>query len=135
MARLAGEKKITLLVENEPKTYASGSADCAAVIETINSPYLKLAFNPANFAAAGEKPFLGIHPRIRKFSRLFYVNDGLFSGATKLPGCGNAEIKELISILRCRSFSVYLSLKPGLTGVKENFHKAADTFWRLLENM
>ena len=135
MARLAGEKKITLLVENEPKTYAAGSAECAAIIETITSPYLKLAFNPANFAAAGEKPFLGIPPRIRKFSRLFYINDGLFFGTPQLPGGGNAEIKELISILRCRSFSGYLSIKPGLTGGKENFNKAADAFWRLLENM
>ncbi|MFH2067968.1 MAG: AAC(3) family N-acetyltransferase [Candidatus Omnitrophota bacterium] len=135
MARLAGEKKIMLLIENEPKTYASGSADCAAIIETINSPYLKLAFNPANFAAAGEKPFLEIPSRILKFSRLLYVNDGLFSGAPQLPGGGNAEIKELISILRCRSFSGYLSIKPGFAGGKENFNKAADAFWRLLENM
>ncbi len=135
MARLAGEKKVTLLIENEPNTFAAGSAGCADIIETIDSPYLKLAFNPANFAAAGEKPFLGIPPRTRKLSGLFYVNDGLFSGEPQLPGHGNAEIKELISILRCRSFNGYLSIKPGPAGGKERFNKAADAFWRLLDTM
>jgi len=132
---LAEERKVTLLVENEPGTYCAGSGQCEEVIRTINSPCLRLAFNPANFARNGEKPFLGIPSRIRKLSALLYLNDGLFSGSYQLPGYGNAEIKELISILRCRSFGGIFSFKPCLGGGKENFQRSAAAFWHLLDTM
>lgn len=135
MVRLARGKNIMLLIENEPNTYAASSKDCKDILEAVNSSCLKLAFNPANFAAMGEKPFLKISPHIRKLSRILYVNDGLFSGVPRLPGYGNAEIKELISILRCRSFDGYFSLNPGFGGEGENFNRAAEAFWHLLNTM
>lgn len=135
MVVLARDAHITLLLENEPNTYASSSRLCADVIESIGSLFLRLAFNPANFVRVGEKPFLGIPSHIRKMTGLLYINDATFSGCPQLPGRGNAEIKELISILRCRSFNGYFSLKPGLGAGKEKFHQAADCFWQLLETM
>jgi len=96
---------------------------------------LGLAFNPANFAAAGQKPFLDTSSSLRKWIRVLYVNDGLFRGGARLPGYGNAEIKELISIMRCRSFNGYLSIKPGLDRTPDTFRKAVRALQRLLEAM
>ncbi|MCM8757378.1 MAG: TIM barrel protein, partial [Candidatus Omnitrophica bacterium] len=135
MVRLARDEHITLLLENEPQSYAWNSKLAADVVESIGSLFLRLAFNPANFARVGEKPFLGINSHIRKMAALLYVNDCLFSGSPRLPGQGNAEIKELISILRCRSFDGFFSIKPGLGGGKETFNQAAKSFWHLLETM
>ncbi|MCX5642582.1 MAG: AAC(3) family N-acetyltransferase [Candidatus Omnitrophica bacterium] len=135
MTTLAEEAGIVLLIENEPGTFCAGSRDCLDIIRSVNSPYLRLAFNPGNFARLGEKPFLGIPSRIRKFASLLYINDALPSGPFQLPGQGNGEIKELISILRCRSFNGFFSLKPGLGQGRENFNQAADAFWRLLKTM
>ena len=63
-------------------------------------------FNGSGFARAGEKPFLySYKQRLRRFVDQLDVED-VESGGTPQPlAFGNAEIKEMISILRCRSFS------------------------------
>ena len=75
----------------------------------------RMVFNPANFAGAGEKPFLksyGAGRFIKKICALDIV-DGLFDGTPASLTCGNAEIKELVSILRCHSFSGIFTLGGG----------------------
>lgn len=75
----------------------------------------RIVFNPANFAATGEEPFLksyGAGRFIRKICALDIV-DGLFDGTTTALAYGNGEIKELISILRCHSFSGIFTLGGG----------------------
>ncbi len=63
-------------------------------------------FSPANFAKAGEKPFLQSYKqKLRRFITQLYIEDCTFDGAPQMPGNGNAEIKEMISILRCANFS------------------------------
>ncbi len=133
MAAAADGLGIALLIENAPGTYCDTANNCEEMISAVGSPNLKLAFNPANFARVGLKPFLGIPSRVRKLAGLLYVNDALFSGQAVVPGFGNAEIKELISILRCRSFDGVLSLRAD--GSVDGFRKTAFAFWRLLETM
>ena len=135
MVEIAGARNIPVLIENQPQTVCARSEECKEIIETINSPYFRLAFNPANFARCGEKPFLGISPHIRRMAMVLYINDALFSGEAKPPGYGNAEIKELISILRCWCFSGYFCLKPGTGRDRENFNTSANSFWHLLKTM
>lgn len=75
----------------------------------------KLVFNPANFAAVGENPFLKSYNAgrfIKTISALDIV-DGLFDGTPTALAHGNAEIKELVSIIRCRSFTGIFTLGGG----------------------
>lgn len=92
----------------------------------------KLAFNPAKFAAAGEKPFLQVFYRgiIRKQTEHFYIEDG----DCNFPGYGNAEVKEIVSMLRCRSYDGVMTLRSPLGGL-DNFRRTAKAFWHLLDNM
>ncbi|MBP5299852.1 MAG: AAC(3) family N-acetyltransferase [Victivallales bacterium] len=72
-------------------------------------------FNPVNFVKAGEMPFLrsyGAGRFIRTMSSLD-VNDALWDGAPRALARGNAEIKELVSIIRCRNFPGLLVLGGG----------------------
>lgn len=96
----------------------------------------RLAFDPARFAGAGEKPFLGVfyRGRLRKQMEHFYIDDGDSNGTWTLPGHGNGEVKEIISMLRCRSYSGVMTLRSPLGGV-ENFRLTARAFWNLLDNM
>jgi aminoglycoside 3-N-acetyltransferase len=74
-----------------------------------------LAFNPANFAFAGEKPFSKtIKKPLKRSIAQLYVNDGTFSRTHTRLAQGNAEIKELVSILRCKSFAGDLVLDSSL---------------------
>ncbi|MGC8804885.1 MAG: sugar phosphate isomerase/epimerase family protein, partial [Candidatus Ratteibacteria bacterium] len=132
---IAKKKNIVLLIENRPDTVCARSSDCLEILEKVNSPYLKLAFNPANFAIAREKPFGKVPPKLRRRASVVYINDALFTGKPQIPGYGNAEIKELISILRCWCFSGYFCLKPGTGTGKEIFNHEANAFWHVLETM
>ncbi|MCC6443475.1 MAG: AAC(3) family N-acetyltransferase [Armatimonadetes bacterium] len=93
-----------------------------------------LAFNPARFASAGEKPFLGIFNNgpLRKKTAHFYLDDATFDGDPALPGCGNGEVKEILSMLRCRSYEGVITLRSHVPGVA-GFRQTAGAFWRLLE--
>ena len=72
-------------------------------------------FNPVNFVKAGEMPFLrsyGAGRFIRSMTSLD-VNDALWDGTPRRLAQGNAEIKELVSIVRCRNFAGTLVLGGG----------------------
>ncbi len=82
------------------------------------------AFSPANFARIGEKPFLESFQqgKFRKYITQLDIEDALFDGSSALPGNGNAEIRELVSILRCASFSGYMTI----SGINRSFGSARE---------
>jgi hypothetical protein len=92
-------------------------------------------FNAALFAAAGEKPFLfSYKQKLRRFVDQLDLEDALLDGTPTALANGNAEIKEMISILRCASF-------PGLMvlGTRNRFVgtllDAVKKLMYLLDNM
>ena len=95
-----------------------------------------LAFNPGQFAAVGEHPFLSVFTQAhsRRHTRRFYVDDATWDGQPALPGRGNGEVKEIISMLRCRSFDGAIALRSHHKGVAA-LREVAAAFWRLLDTM
>lgn len=69
-------------------------------------------FSPAEFARAGERPFLHSFQKgkFRKYISQLDIEDSLFDGTPAAFASGNAEIKELISILRCAGFSGFMTI-------------------------
>ncbi|MFA6666311.1 MAG: hypothetical protein WCT06_07040, partial [Armatimonadota bacterium] len=64
----------------------------------------------------------------------FYLDDGLFNGTPTLPGQGNGEVKEIISMLRCRGYNGAITLRARSGGIA-GFRAAASAFWYLLDNI
>ena len=72
-------------------------------------------FNPANFVLAGEMPFLQswkLGRFIKTAEQLDIVDMTWAQEYTALAG-GNAEIKELVSIMRCYNFDGFMTLGGG----------------------
>ncbi len=94
-----------------------------------------LTLNPANFAKAGEKPFLKSYgSKLKPFMDQLDVEDCTFDGRFTSLGRGNAEIKELISILRCSSFAGYMVLGAANQNVGD-LGSAAGAFLHLLDGI
>ncbi|MDD3927154.1 MAG: AAC(3) family N-acetyltransferase [bacterium] len=131
VAALISGRGIKVLIENN-------GAPSSFYLEMYagTSPAPGLAFNPGRFAAAGENPFLEVFYKggLRKKTVHFYVDDAAFDGTFTLPGQGNGEVKEIISILRCRSFGGTITLRSHEKGTAA-FRRTAEAFWHLLENM
>jgi len=56
-ANKAGQKGITLVLENEPACNTATGAEAAKVLEAVKSPYLMLNWDPGNAATLGETPY------------------------------------------------------------------------------
>ena len=137
LAEAAAERNVVLLIENHPAALWQGRESCAEVLRGVGHDALRLSFNPRHFAQAREHPFLQTWNRgkLKRHTAQLMVNDGCGRPgwpAETVPGRGQGEIKELISILRCRSFAGLLTIAPG-NGF--DFTEAAEAFWRLLGTM
>jgi hypothetical protein len=128
----SAKKRIRILVEN---THTS-SAAFVEQLKTLEKrlPYAKAAFNPLAFVTSGENPFLKSYYQTSIKSRIgaLYINDGLATGQHLVIEEGLAEIKELISILMCRSFDGFFILHgPDHTRFPETMKK----FIRILDEV
>lgn len=94
------------------------------------------SFNAVNFAKVGEHPFLYSYSagRFIKTVGQLDIADCTWDGTGTKLACGNAEIKELISIMRCHNFSGYFCLGGGAI-YPGSLEMAAEEFRLLLENM
>jgi len=110
------------------------SRTCTEILKAAQAGPV-LAFNPASFSLLGEMSFLRVYSKtqIRKYVGMLHLSDATFGGKYTLPGRGNGEVKELLSILRCRSFSGPVVLGTGPGGPE--FRDLVESFWKLLETM
>ncbi len=137
-ASAAEDAGVTLLLENQPATACASDADCLQALKAVDSPALRFVFNPAHFAAVGQKPFLGIMYKsaLKHYTRQLYLCDARFGEREyTLPLQGNGELAELVSILRCRSFDGFITLKMGAIKGVEAFEEYMNAFWRLLDKI
>jgi len=92
-------------------------------------------FNAANFARAGEKPFLySFKKKLHGFVDQLDIEDACFDGSPQTLAHGNAEIKEMVSILRCASFGGCMTLTLGNRHVG-TLRDAVERFEALLDAM
>jgi len=56
-ANKAGQKGITIVLENEPSCNTATGAEAAKVLEAVKSPYFMLNWDPGNAATRGEIPY------------------------------------------------------------------------------
>lgn len=93
----------------------------ANIMSGLNARFV---FSPSEFAKAGEMPFLQSfrQGKFGKYISQLDIEDALFDGTPSLLASGNAEIRELISILRCASFSGFMTI----SGRNRNLGSAKD---------
>jgi len=143
-ASLAAQKGIILLHENDQKIYGDIPIRCEDILKTVNSPYLKAAFDPANFIQVGIRPFQEAFWVLLPYIQYVHVKDALLKdGKVVLPGKGDGEIDKILQELKKRGFSGFLSLEPhlviagkagGFSG-RENFRKAVGALREILEKI
>ncbi|HWL54141.1 MAG TPA: AAC(3) family N-acetyltransferase [Chthoniobacteraceae bacterium] len=129
-AERAASAKLRLHLENRNES----ASDCQEHLQAIRESGALLAFNPARFAATGEKPFLKVYSKtpLRRWVGQLRFADGTFDGRPTLPGYGNGEVLELLSILRCASFDgpIVLDATPEFP-----FQQMMKAFWDALERI
>ncbi|WP_030435572.1 sugar phosphate isomerase/epimerase family protein [Actinoplanes subtropicus] len=115
LVRVAEEADLILLHENEKEIYGDVPARCLDLIRSVGSPYLKLAWDPANFVQVGVRPYAEGYAKLRPHLEYVQIKDALAADGTVVPaGQGDGEVAETMRALRHDGFDGFFSLEPHL---------------------
>jgi sugar phosphate isomerase/epimerase len=112
--RLDG-RDVVLLHENEKDIYGDVPRRCLDLVESVGSPSLRLAWDPANFVQCGVRPFTDGYEILRPYVEYVQVKDAhLATGQVVPAGAGDGEIVETVRALRADGFDGFFSMEPHL---------------------
>jgi len=115
LAERAAQSGVTLVHENEKGIYGDTAERCQDILATVNSPALRMAFDPANFVQVGVRPMTEAWPRLAEYTTHVHIKDAVFEdGSVRPAGAGDGEIPELIAALVARGYQGFLTLEPHL---------------------
>ena len=129
---------VTMVHENEAHIYGHTAAHCVELVETIDSPKLRLAYDPANFVW-GEKITNNVEvcwPLMKPYIVHVHIKDWKLGAKDvgSIPGKGDGQIRELLAELAAMNYEGCMTMEPhlqaggqfgGSTG-PELFSKAID---------
>lgn len=133
LARIAEQEDIILLIDNEG--YGDNGERLKDIFEYVNSPNLRLAFDPANFIVSMVMPMTDAYPLVEPYISYFHIKDARVNTGEIVPaGEGDGQIRELLAVIKQTGYSGFMSIEPKGGGEHlEYFIKAARAFKRLLD--
>ncbi|MEF3312213.1 hypothetical protein PV433_25345 [Paenibacillus sp. GYB004] len=136
LATAARVQGIGLVVENDSSSCLSDDRKLTALYNRIKDENTAVIYNPLEFVRVKAHPFFHAfyNSKLKGKIRFLRVNDGLFAdGRPVLPGEGNAEVKELASILLKRSYKGYFSFTPYMPDSDPALYRSMlDRFHKML---
>ncbi|GAB4098048.1 sugar phosphate isomerase/epimerase family protein [Sinomonas halotolerans] len=142
LARRAEGTGVVLVHENEKDIFGDIPERVLDLVETVDSPALKLAWDPANFVQVGVKPFTEGYELLRPHIAYLQVKDALADTGTVVPaGEGDGEVLATVEALRDSGYTGFASLEPHLADAfelggfsgPEAFGVAARAFAKVLD--
>lgn len=136
------EQAVTLVHENEKDIYGDIPRRCLDIVESVGSPALRLAWDPANFVQVGTAPFTDGYEMLRPHVVYMQIKDALEAdGSVVTAGRGQGQLPETIDALRADGFDGFFSLELHLGDVHhlggfsgpEHFAQAHRDFVTLLD--
>lgn len=123
---MAAEAGVVLLHENEREIYGDTGKRCRDILTTVDSPYLRAIFDPANFVVLGLNSYPDELLQVVEFIEYLHIKDAIYQDGEyeiKPAGEGDGEVGKTLDILKDRGFTGFLSLEPHLTsaGKMEGF--------------
>jgi 3-dehydroshikimate dehydratase len=145
--RFIQDADVTLAHENEAHIYGHSAGNCVELIQTLKSPKLHLAYDPANFVW-GEKITDNVEtcwPLMKPYVIHVHIKDWKLGSKDigSLPGEGDGQIKELLAELAAMKYDGCLTMEPhlqvggqfgGSTG-PDLFSKATEAVRRLADEV
>jgi sugar phosphate isomerase/epimerase len=130
LAGLAERRGATLVHENESNIYGDTAERCRDLVESVGSPALRIAFDPANFVQCGVRPMAEAWPLLREHVAHVHIKDavtvereapypapappGALMLSVRPPGEGDGEVPELLRELARTGYRGFLTLEPHL---------------------
>ncbi|UKA50456.1 sugar phosphate isomerase/epimerase [Arthrobacter sp. FW305-123] len=120
LAAEAAANDVILLHENEKGIYGDTPDRVLDIMETVNSPALRVAWDNANFVQVGVKPYTEGYAMLRPYLEYLQVKDAIAATGEVVPaGEGDGELEATISALAADGYAGFASLEPHLASAHE----------------
>ena len=143
LAARAEPTGIVLLHENEKDIYGDVPERVLDIVESVGSPALRLAWDPANFVQVGVTPFTDGYAQLRPHTVYVQIKDALLATGEVVPaGEGDGQVRETVRALAADGFDGFFSMEPHLGTYNEfgalsgaaNFTRATRAFTAILDS-
>ena len=115
LADTAKAEGVKLLIENEKDLYGDTGDRQLEVIEHINSPDVKAAFDFANFVQIKDDP-LKNWAKLKKYTMDIHIKDARASDGREVPaGQGDGKVREILKDAFSTGWAGYLTFEPHLS--------------------
>ncbi len=116
MAKVAGERNVMLMLENEGGLVGDIPERCHAIVEGVGSPYLRYVWDTGNYPQMGFGRSVKIGwPLLAEYTVCVQVKDCRISdGMITVAGEGDGQVRELLVNLRNAGYVGFLALEPHL---------------------
>ena len=115
LAEKAEPTGIVLLHENEKDIYGDVPARVLDIVESVGSPALRLAWDPANYVQVGVTPFTDGYAALRPYTVYVQIKDALLATGDVVPaGEGDGQVRETVRALAADGFDGFFSMEPHL---------------------
>lgn len=120
LAEVAEAGNVVMLHENEKGIYGDIPRRCLDIVESVDSPHLRVAWDAANFVQVGVRPHTEAFAMLRPYLEYVQIKDAhLDTGEVVAAGRGDGEVAETIRALRDDGFEGFFSLEPHLSKTHE----------------
>ena len=120
LARVAEESGVVLIHENEKDIYGDTPERVLDLMETVNSPALRAAWDNANFVQVGVKPYTDAYAMLRPHLEYLQVKDAIAGSGEVVPtGMGDGQLVETLTALSRDGYTGFASLEPHLAAQHE----------------
>lgn len=114
-AAMAESAGLVLVHENEKDIYGDVPERVLEIVEMVDSPALKLAWDSANFVQVGVRPHTDAFDMLAQHIAYLQVKDARIVDRAIVPaGEGDGELADTIAALRSRGYAGFASLEPHL---------------------
>lgn len=146
MAALAARAEptgVVLLHENEKDIYGDVPERVLDIVESVGSPALRLAWDPANYVQVGVTPFTDGYAKLRPHTVYIQVKDAVAATGDVVPaGEGDGQLRETVRALAADGFDGFFSMEPhlgaytafGALSGPANFTRATRAFTAILDS-
>jgi len=116
LTEIAEELDVQLLLENEKDLVGDTPERVLEILKTIDSPRLRLIWEPANFVQCGaEEQVDKWWDKLSPYIGYIHIKDALLADGTVKPaGEGDGQVQELLINLQKSGYEGVLSLEPHL---------------------
>jgi 3-dehydroshikimate dehydratase len=107
--------RVILVHENEKDIYGEHGKDCLDLMQAVDSPKLRSAFDFGNFVISGERP-RDNWPLLKPYTAHFHIKDAKLGPTMNIvpPGDGDGDIGPILADAYRSGYRGFVTMEPHL---------------------